>query len=795
MSIKKNESSIMINYGDSFYDVEATETDFWSWSHEKEAELSIDNTFDKEVTCIFSAEIFPAPKEESQMIKLCIESKDEEVIIAPCKVVRTIVLAPKERIIIRFISETDSKEIDEDPRKFNFSINNLKVEIRDIVSDMYVHWLNSERTIGYYLENGFYEIEKNEWTQWQWTYSKEAVLRFVNRLPEMNEYTLNMQFESITDTQGEHLWISQPDETEEFELPCNYTKEIQLIPQKDYVIRLATDNISKRYVNGDCRLLNFCVRDIKSEPKQYVNQTVWAEPKGCIGIQLDDCFYGREALDGKVWNWSHEKNAVIKVYNSSDKEQKFFLQFELIQAPNEEKRKIKITINEYAEIYEAPDVYEKYLSLEPWETQLIFLEGLGEAVKLDKGDTRTFYFCIQNIQCTEGKEKPEGELDAIKAVQLDLLNIVEQFSNKCGVKYCLFYGALLGAVRHQGIIPWDDDIDVALLREDYDRLIKYMEEHLEYPYAIQTHRNDLDCFYGGYAKLRNSNTTGIDVKNFRGKANKGIWIDIFPLDVLTLDEAKRYKQIKKIRDYQNLLYAQIYGLNMRNVVGNVSMFTCLISWFRSMFYTKKGISKRLEDSFKLHNDEQSPYVAVMARYLGLDKQNFFCREWFEDLMSVPFEKKNRYIPKAYRKCLDILYGKDYEVLPKQSVRKPHHEAIYDINTPYQDYVKRFVEQIEFTKAPVTILCGRGELFEKCIRMYKKKKMYLINMEKTSGGYFLNGHMVLGLSDLVKMESQSYQLIICDYDYISVEKKLNEAGIREYKIYCTLDVIKSNNAEA
>lgn len=89
-------------------------------------------------------------------------------------------------------------------------------------------------------------------------------------------------------------------------------------------------------------------------------------------------------------------------------------------------------------------------------------------------------------------------------------------------------GTLLGAVRYGGRIPGDDDIDVALLREDYNKLLEYSDEFFG-EYFLQTPWND-NCFYGGYLKLRNTNTTAIHPQNWWVDCCEGIGIDIFPLD-------------------------------------------------------------------------------------------------------------------------------------------------------------------------------------------------------------------------------------------------------------------------
>lgn len=91
-------------------------------------------------------------------------------------------------------------------------------------------------------------------------------------------------------------------------------------------------------------------------------------------------------------------------------------------------------------------------------------------------------------------------------------------------------------------------------RMDYDRLMKIAKEAFTEPYFLQTLENDPECFYGGYSKLRNGNTTGLEVRNEGKACHQGIWIDIMPLDRISADEEEREKQEKEILFYQRLLW-------------------------------------------------------------------------------------------------------------------------------------------------------------------------------------------------------------------------------------------------
>ena len=109
------------------------------------------------------------------------------------------------------------------------------------------------------------------------------------------------------------------------------------------------------------------------------------------------------------------------------------------------------------------------------------------------------------------------------AISLDLFFEFEKVCKKHNLKYYLFYGSLLGAVRHHGFIPWDDDFDVAMPRKDYEELLRLYDE-FSFPYILQSPLSDGKCFFS-YATLRNSNTSKVSKKLCYNGHNEGIPIN------------------------------------------------------------------------------------------------------------------------------------------------------------------------------------------------------------------------------------------------------------------------------
>lgn len=129
-------------------------------------------------------------------------------------------------------------------------------------------------------------------------------------------------------------------------------------------------------------------------------------------------------------------------------------------------------------------------------------------------------------------ELTSDELRQIQMIQLEMLVEVDRICKKCGIKYNIIAGTLLGAIRHGGYIPWDDDADVAFLRPEYEKFREACEKELDSTrFYFQDHRNT-DGYRWGYGKLRRKNTLFLRENQERMPYEQGVFIDIFPLDAV-----------------------------------------------------------------------------------------------------------------------------------------------------------------------------------------------------------------------------------------------------------------------
>ena len=276
-------------------------------------------------------------------------------------------------------------------------------------------------------------------------------------------------------------------------------------------------------------------------------------------------------------------------------------------------------------------------------------------------------------------------ISRVQKVQLELLKQVDSICRKNGIRYMAVHGTLLGAIRHKGFIPGDDDVDIAMLREDYEKFIRVCDEQLSDDYFLQTPESDPTCFYGGYCKLRDSRTSATEYKNAGKDCNQGIWIDILPLDHCPKDEQKRRDLQKKITFWQRIRMAHLYK-HWTNVLwdvrgGEVSLYYIL----------RKGISqeiplRKLKALFQSCTPEG--YRSILANYYG-DRvnRNIYPEKECSDLIEMPFEDMQIMVPAAYDKWLRRRYGDRYMEMPAANQRYSHSGVTFDPDTPFTEKIK------------------------------------------------------------------------------------------------------------
>ena len=262
-------------------------------------------------------------------------------------------------------------------------------------------------------------------------------------------------------------------------------------------------------------------------------------------------------------------------------------------------------------------------------------------------------------------------------VELDLLVLFDTLCKEHNLTYFLMHGTLLGAVRHKGFIPWDDDIDVVMPREDYDKFLSIAEE-FEQPYFLQTPLTDSESGFS-IAKLKNSNTTCVNELFKYQDMNFGIHIDILPLDNFVEDGAKeRYETINALNieasTFMRLKHPDLDEKNKQRVKN----------------YSGKPVSEIFSEVEKISSqfkDIKTDKVTVAPLTLYPLENSVFERKDFSDKVMCEFEGFSFPIPIGYDRLLKVMYG-DYNVLPPIEKRGSWHSgAIFEPDMPYKKYLE------------------------------------------------------------------------------------------------------------
>lgn len=270
-------------------------------------------------------------------------------------------------------------------------------------------------------------------------------------------------------------------------------------------------------------------------------------------------------------------------------------------------------------------------------------------------------------------------MDDIQKLEFEILEYFAKFAKENDINYSLYAGTLLGSIRHKGFIPWDDDIDVSMNRENYEKFIQKFS-HSNYKndgFTFQT-KTKQNFIAMPISKIRS------DKMNIREKlpktqeGNYGPWIDIFPFDNVPDDENLRRKQYNSIRFYNNiikrtlLIQVEPEDKGLKKLVKRVIQKTneMCYKWYFFLPY----VFKKRDETIQMYNNVETMCSGDIS-YMFYKSYDAYMTSIFEneDLKKQSigiFEGKEFPIPQAYDKILSRQYG-DYMTLPSEKDRKVH----------------------------------------------------------------------------------------------------------------------------
>lgn len=269
--------------------------------------------------------------------------------------------------------------------------------------------------------------------------------------------------------------------------------------------------------------------------------------------------------------------------------------------------------------------------------------------------------------------------DKLRKLQLTQLEILEKIDTICrenNIQYSLYAGTLLGAARHQGFIPWDDDLDICMTRDNYERFLAIWDRVKPEGYILQNKENTPD-FTQSFTKIRKEHTTFLQYDWEREKYHTGIFIDIFPFDKMPAKKLQRILFCWNVMQYQ--LYTREFVPEKSNsLVKFVSKLLLSINSKEKRKVKRKNLIKEIT---KYNLDKKLKVVSVET--IGALKITF-PNDIFDEYTTLQFENKKYMCVKDWKCFLECEFG-DYMQLPPESERQwKHHPIILDFEKAYEE---------------------------------------------------------------------------------------------------------------
>lgn len=269
--------------------------------------------------------------------------------------------------------------------------------------------------------------------------------------------------------------------------------------------------------------------------------------------------------------------------------------------------------------------------------------------------------------------------ERLKAMLLDMLAWFHGFCLEHELRYYVLGGTMLGAVRHGGFIPWDDDIDIGMPRRDYLRLGKLLKEEAGGRYLLETPETESPDFFYLSSKLYDTRTTLVEHTRYR--IRRGIFLDIFPLDGAGNSREEALALFAPIRRKRELLLTLTAGIRRgRSLPKNLAV--CLMHLVPEGLLSKKGLLRSIDKMCRQRDfDDCLWFGNLVGNWM---ERELMPRSCLGEPTEYPFGSLRVFGPQRYDEYLTNLYG-NWRQLPPEEKRKSHHDfLLLDLETPWRE---------------------------------------------------------------------------------------------------------------
>lgn len=259
-------------------------------------------------------------------------------------------------------------------------------------------------------------------------------------------------------------------------------------------------------------------------------------------------------------------------------------------------------------------------------------------------------------------------LKEIQEAEMCILDEIDRICRQLNITYFLGYGTLLGAARHQGFIPWDDDMDIFMLRKDYETLLsRFNDMPHDLPLKLLVYRDGVSNL--PYAKVVDTSTS-VTMKLVKEEYSTGIWVDVFPLDFIPSSTPPALLK-EKAYFFARVLASSIPAPERPAWQNALIKFASATTLFRNPL----SLAKKLDQAAQTHTNGPTDYLCDIVG--EPEHPRCYLREWFSPI-EMPFGSRTYLAPAGFESILETSYG-DWRKLPPENQRIPHGAEAYRID--------------------------------------------------------------------------------------------------------------------